>query len=99
MNIKNVEFLSIVIAQIGIIFWIVLKTIIVFHFKFSIIENTHGWNGIDPIFRRKALVRIKNWNKFILFISMLSIKIFIELLDWISNLIKNKADEIKLTRK
>lgn len=71
INVIKRDLLKNVNAQMGIIFWIVVKVIIVFHFKFSITENTHGWNGMDPIFNMKAIERIINCSVFIsnLFIS------------------------------
>ena len=86
-------------AQIGIIFWIVVRIIMVFHFIFSMTENTHGWNGMDPIFNKNAIDKMINWNEFISILFIFSVSKLIELLDWINKLIKNKADEIKLTRK
>lgn len=99
MIIIKLELLKNVNAQIGMIFWIVVKTIRVFHFKFSIIENTQGWNGIDPIFSKNAIVIIRNWFELILNLFMFSTNILIELFDCIMSLTRNRADEINLTKK
>jgi len=98
-NINKDELQKNVNAQIGMIFCIVVNVIMVFHFIFSIAENTHGWNGIDPIFKRNAIDRMINWNEFISSLFIFSVIIFIEFLDCIIRLIKNIAEEMKLTKK
>jgi len=77
----------------------VVSTSMVFHFMFSIIANTQGWKGIEPIFSRSAADIMEYCMRLpsMLFIFVMSI--LIEFEDWTSKLARNMVDETNLTKK